>query len=131
MDVLDLKAIIVSSGADETKLAEAIYPENRQPKAAFSRVLSREAYLNEIQISRLANFIGCSVSELYSRSNGFELSGDQIRLSVGGSVARLDLSTMKLEISKTGKIVHDTAFMLHGITVDELKHYVTRWDSEK
>lgn len=128
MDVLDLNAIITSSGADTTALAEAIYPENRQPKAAFSRVLSREAYLNEIQISRLANFIGCSVADLYTRSKDLKVSGDEISLKVGGSVARLDLSTMKLEISNNDTIIHDTVFMRRGITIDELKSYVEQWD---
>lgn len=127
MQILDLRTIIDSSGVDQLELAAAIFPENRQPKAAFERILKRDAYLNELQISRLANFIGCSVPELYLKSRDLSFEDDLILLNVGENSARLDLRNMRLIIHKNGTLIHDQILMKKGLSVDELTEYVENW----
>lgn len=124
MDVLNLNAIIESTGVDHADLADALFPKNKEPRQALYRVMRRDAYLNEEQISKLANFIGCTVPELYTKGEDLQYKDGKVFIDMGEISAILDPDTMKLQIRKKSEVIHDTVIMKTTITVAELIEYI-------
>lgn len=62
---LNIKKILEDKGENKTEIGKLLFPDNRFPARAFSRILTGEAELSASQVSILAERLGCEITELY------------------------------------------------------------------
>ena len=73
MNRLNLSKIIKQNSLKKNEIASLLFPGNKFPMAALTRVLNGEAHLDSVQISRLALFLNVTPGRLFSESqfNGY------------------------------------------------------------
>lgn len=83
---INVDQLIKASGLSVPDVAKALFPGNDFPVKALNRVISGDGLLDELQVFRLSELIGCPVSDLYSGS-GWEasLGADQQHVFRSGS----------------------------------------------
>src|SRR5665811_1176034 len=85
MQKINLSGIIAQQKLSEKDIAKQLFPTNKYPKLALSRVLRNEATLDADQISRLAALLNCTISELYScLLYTSDAADDLTRVDLGG-----------------------------------------------
>lgn len=62
---LNIKKILEDRKENKTEIGKLLFPDNKFPGRAFSRVLTGHAELSASQVSILAERLGCEITELY------------------------------------------------------------------
>lgn len=65
METFNIKKVIEAYNPDIEKLAKALFPNIAYPRQAFNRILKGEANLDTQQLSKLAQYLGVTVSNLF------------------------------------------------------------------
>lgn len=66
MSTFNLYNIIKKYNLDEDALSKELFPTNKLPKLALARITSGISYLDTWQLSKLAELLGVSVSDLFN-----------------------------------------------------------------
>ena len=65
---VNLEALIEDSGLSRQEIACRLFPNNKYPEAALTRVLKGESFLDSLQIIKLSEMLDMSVSEIFHRT---------------------------------------------------------------
>lgn len=109
MSTLNLQKIIELHALNPKDLAPELFPENKYPMIALSRVLSGEAQLSADQVSKLSSMTGIPVEHLYSGAK-FKQSGTPdglIKFDTDDYRAELDQTTWITKIYHKDTLFHD------------------------
>lgn len=106
MNTFNLQNIINKYNLDEDSLAKQLFPANKFPKLALSRVLTGISYLDTMQIERLREMLGTSVSELFNDTTWNKtISGNIIKFHRNNHRVELNLDTLVSEIFLSDKLI--------------------------
>lgn len=110
MDRLNLSKIIKQNSLKKNEIATLLFPENKFPMAALTRVLNGEAHLDSVQISRLALFLNVTPGHLFSESQfyGYADNYQNLIFEKDNYVAKLNRLTWLTQIFCKGSLVHET-----------------------
>lgn len=122
--MLDIQLIAKTNNIDTATLAAVLFPNNKRQTAALARVLTGETQLYEIQISRLAQHLNVTISELYELNGTTSVDDESINFEFGDCGASLDTRSFLLRIWHKGELIHDTVILKKAITTLELTQYI-------
>ena len=106
MSTFNLQNIIKKYNLDEGFLAEQLFPENKFPKLALTRICMGASHLNTEQVCKLAELLGVVVSELFNECNWNKtISGNIIKFHRNNHRVELNLDTHVSEIFLSDKFV--------------------------
>ena len=110
MNTFNLQKIIDQYGLNANDLAPELFPENKYPMIAITRVLKGEAQLNADQVSKLSAITSIPVEHLYSGAKYDMTSPSEgiIRIEADDYKAELDQTTWITKIYHKGKLFHDS-----------------------
>ena len=110
MNRLNLSKIIKQNSLKKSEIATLLFPENKFPMAALTRVLNGEAHLDSVQISRLALFLNVTPGHLFSERqyNGYADTHQNLIFEKDDYVAKLNRLTWLTQIFCKGSLVHET-----------------------
>ena len=110
MNRLNLSKIIKQNSLKKNEIATLLFPENKFPMAALTRVLNGEAHLDSVQISRLALFLNVTPGHLFSESQfcGYVDNYQNLMFEKDDYVAKLNRVTWLTQIFCKGSLVHET-----------------------
>lgn len=126
MNTIDVKKAIEESGADIKEIAAQLFPGNKYPKLALNRVLSGEAYLDSVQVSKLSMLLGIKISDLYESNWKMESKKDMIIFESGSYRAELSTKTWVTKLFDKGSLFHET--IIHG-KYAQLSEYLKKLNS--
>lgn len=130
MNKFNLNSIIEQNNLDAKKVASELFPENKYPMIALSRVINEEALLNTEQISKLSFLTGIPINQLFEQGEWINLptkaNDNLLRFENGDYNATLDRDTWITKISHKNSIFHE-AVIVDGNTVP-LSVYFTELD---
>ena len=119
MHKFKLSSIVEQHSLDTKTLALELFPENKYPMIALTRVMNGEALLNSEQISKLSFITGIPISVLFD-GEGWEsvpTKEENIIIFQNGEYrAELDRSTWVTKLTHKGSIFHE-AVILDGTSV--------------
>lgn len=126
MEVLDLKKIVREADLDSVEkdeLARHLFPSNTYYRRAYERAVAGTTDLNAIQISKLAVYLGVSISalfeqdytELNNRSNPTEW-----KIDAQGYTAYLDTKSFKLRVLDKRSLIHEESILRQSIPLRTL-----------
>lgn len=106
MNNFNLQNIINKYNLDEDSLAKQLFPTNKFPKLALTRVLTGISYLDTMQIERLREMLGTSVSELFNDITWNKTILDNIiKFHRNNHRVELNLDTLVSEIFLSDKLI--------------------------
>ena len=110
MNRLNLSKIIKQNSLKKNEIATLLFPKNKFPIAALTRVMDGEAHLDSEQISRLALFLNATPGRLFSESQyyGYADTHQNLTFEKDDYVARLNRLTWLTQIFCKGSLVHET-----------------------
>ena len=108
MNRLNLSKIIKQNSLKKNEIASLLFPGNKFPMAALTRVLNGEAHLDSVQISRLALFLNVTPGHLFSESQfyGYTDNYQNLMFEKDDYVAKLNRVTWLTQIFCKGSLVH-------------------------
>ena len=116
METFNINKIIEAYSPDTEELAKALFPSIAYPRQAFNRILKGESNLDSVQISKLAQFLGVSVSELFTvDDSGWHMSsctGDSRLIFTKGDY-KATLYGNSLTILKCDKCIAALTFLVN------------------
>lgn len=80
---INLKKLIQDRNLDKSTLAKVLFPANKHPSMALSRLMTNNMQLNEQQIYRLSIFAELSIDALFLDSHNWkhEVQNDLVRFT--------------------------------------------------
>ena len=116
MKTINLAKLIADKGLDKAEIARALFPNNRFPNEALSRIISGVGVLDANQISKLASMCNLPISELFEGGNWTAESKNGVHKFTNGKyVAELDCTTWNTKLYHDGTLYHED--ILHsGLT---------------
>lgn len=106
MNTFNLQNIIDKFNLDEDSLAKQLFPSNKFPKLALSRVLTGKSYLDTSQISRINELLGTTVSDLFNDTAWNKvITGNVIKFHRNNHRVELNLDTHVSEIFLSDKLI--------------------------
>ena len=109
MNVIDINKLCEVHDIDTLDLARVLFPSNNRPDAALARVAAGVGSLDSEQIAKLAQYIGCEISQLYSiAEEGYKaLTIGRLHLfRKGGLNAIYNADTRQLSVYVKNLMVH-------------------------
>ncbi len=128
MSNFNLTAILEQSGIDIKVLAPELFPGNKYPVPALTRVINGETFLNTEQISKLSFMTGIPIEQLFtgerwkskgSKSGTIVLENDEFR-------AEMDITSWVTKLYHKNSLLHE-AVIMDGTAVT-LSDYVKELD---
>lgn len=118
---IDIKAAVEKAGLDYSSVAAELFPLNAYPRLALNRVAKREAFLDEMQISKLSNLTGLSVAQLFGEESWKSFyKGDGIFYFMNGDFkAELNTKDWKTKIFHKDSLFHDEIIHSEFIRLSE------------
>jgi hypothetical protein len=116
--MIQLKEILDKNNIPSKEAAAVLFPNNKYPELALSRVLEGRSELSESQVYRLAKILGCPVGALYSQEFwSAQQKGEIVCLQKGQFRAVLDWRAQTTRVYKNGEeiaveILHSQAVTL-------------------
>lgn len=104
---IELEKIIKRSGLDKKEVANQLFPENKFPVMALTRVLNEEALLDADQISKLALMLNVDVDDLYRDGWHLQRVNTGHVFTRGDYVATLDTFSWTMRIHHKGSMFHE------------------------
>jgi hypothetical protein len=136
MQTINLKKIIEAQNLDVKDVAEHLFPGNKYPKLALDRVLTRKAFLDSNQVSRLSMLTGIPIELLYSGGDwATKCSDSTITFSSGDFVAELNTDSWVTKIYHKDTIFHEG--LVHGrnialsIYLEELTNLIIKYNKNE
>ena len=130
MNKFNLNSIIEYNKLDAKKVAAELFPENKYPMIAMTRVINGEALLNSEQISKLSFLTGIPISQLFESGGWANLptksNDNTLRFENGDYTATLDRDTWITSLAHKNSIFHES-IVVDGNTVP-LSVYFTELD---
>ena len=124
----DISEIIRRYELDADKVAEVLYPLAKYPKQAFARVLRGESRLDVVQISRLADYIGVVVPELFDLEHWTSKTEDGCLIFTKGVFkAKLNYKGVYLTLYKGDEVILQNVANVPGMTVKEFIDYLNNF----
>lgn len=121
----DISKIIERYGLDPDKVAEVLYPLAKYPKQAFARVLNGESHLDTMQVTRLADYIGVFVPELFNLDSWASKSEDGCLIFTKGLFkAKLNYKGVYLTLYRGDEVILQNVADIPGMTVKEFIEYL-------
>lgn len=117
---IKLKEIMESSGLDMLETAKQLFPTNKYPKVALSRILDGKAFLDSHQLSKLALMTGMTVSELYGGQWKQQSKGDVLVFTSESYRAELDTKSWIIKVFDNGSLFHETLIVSGSTVLSEL-----------
>jgi len=125
---VDVDKFLEKVGANKNEIAILLFPENKYPLRAFSRILAQEAELSASQLSMLAEKLGCRVEDLY-QPEAFDLNS--IAIEGKDFSARFNPSTMTVSLYAGKDVIEKELKLDENITLQnffkELKTRIQDW----
>jgi len=126
---LDLNSIVEEFNLDVDALSQILFSSNKFPRPALDRVLKGTAKLDSDQMLLLADYLSIPVQELYNFGGWKSYSkNDVLTLTRNAYVAKLNLVTFELSLSKEGDMIYNKIIVQKTITlsdfVKELDKYI-------
>lgn len=117
---INLKEIIEQKALNQEELAKQLFPGINYPKLALKRILAGEGNLDEVQVSKLASILGCSIDELYKNRKWKASNSKGVHVFTSGDfkaelVKSESEDSWKTKIYKNDSLFHET--ILHGKTI--------------
>lgn len=126
-----LSSVIEKHNLDTKKVAAELFPENKYPMIALSRVINGEALLNTEQVSKLSFLTGIPINELFEQGNWKNLprkaSDNSLAFENEDYRAELDRDTWITKIFHKNSIFHE-AVIVDANTMP-LSQYFTELDN--
>lgn len=110
MSKIDIKAILEKYSLDKVDTASALFPGNKYPSIALTRVINGEAYLNSEQMSKLSAMLGVTVDSLYT-DKAWQASSKQpgvMKFERESYTAELDTATWITKVFLMDSILHES-----------------------
>lgn len=115
MNRFNLPEIIEKYNLDTKKIAVELFPENKYPMMALSRVINGEALLNTEQISKLSFLTDIPINELFERGDWKNLptkASDNLMMFENGNYrAVLDRDTWITKLYHLNSIFHESVIV--------------------
>lgn len=126
---LDLNSIVEEFNLDVDALSQILFSSNKFPRPALDRVLKGTAKLDSDQMLLLADYLSIPAQELYNFGGWKSYSkNDVLTLTRNTYVAKLNLATFELSLSKEGDMIYNKIIVQKTITlsdfVKELDKYI-------
>ena len=130
MNKFNLDSIIEQHSLDAKKVAAELFPENKYPMIALSRVINGEALLDTEQISKLSFLTGIPINQLFEQGDWKNLptkASDNLMMFENGDYrATLDRDTWITKLYHKNSIFHESV-IVDGNSVP-LSTYLTELD---
>lgn len=119
MKKIDLQKIIESNGLDPKVLASELFPKNKYPIPALTRILEGKAELDSSQISKLASLLGSNIDELYN--SGWKAKGKNniLHFSRDNFRAEFDLNSWSTRIFEDDSLFHESIIHQKSISISD------------
>lgn len=127
MAQFNIKKVLAHYDVDNAALAKQLFPAAKYPLSAFNRIIKGEAELNISQLEKLADFLGVTVSDLFTPDSWKGISENGHLIFVKGKYkARINYGNSFLSIYST---IDNTLISKHLIntkilTLEELVYYL-------
>lgn len=135
MKTIDLEAIIENNQLDTDALAVELFPNNKYPKMALSRVLKGEALLDSNQVSKLAMMLNVDISTLYTGGWKAVSKKDLHIISNKEFRAELNTKTWESKVFVNDTLYHSTLLHVSGITlleyIENINKIVEQYKNQK
>lgn len=136
MTKFSLAKVVKNHVLDEEKLADALFPTAKYPVLAYKRVLAGKSDLSVSQLEILADFIGCSVPELYNY-NGWiadDEPDEKLVYTKGLYTAKVNRKGAFISLYKEDKLlvnaVSNTGLMTLDLFFSYLDELIAKYDNE-
>ena len=131
MKKIDLNQIFVNKGVDRRDVAAFLYPEHKKPVAALNRIIHGKAELTASEIAKIAEYLNCSVDDLYS-VHGYSMKSEARTLIFKSPEFEvcLDMDTFMAYIYKDKKYVSSMLVPARSIPVSEFIEQVEEYIKE-
>lgn len=120
MNTFNINALIERHGLDTKKVAVELFPENKYPMIALSRVISGEALLNTEQVSKLSFLTGIPINQLFEQGEWVNLprkaNDNTMAFENGEYRAELNRDTWETKIFHKNSIFHESV-ITNGATL--------------
>ena len=131
MNKFILSSVIEKHNLDTKKVAAELFPENKYPMIALSRVINGEALLNTEQVSKLSFITGIPVNELFEQGNWKNLprkaSNNSLAFENEDYRTELDRDTWITKIFHKNSIFHEAVIV--NANIMPLSQYLTELDN--
>lgn len=115
MNKFNLSTIIDQHSLDSKKVAAELFPENKYPMIALSRVINGEALLNTEQVSKLSFLTGIPINDLFEQGNWKNLprkaSDNTMAFENEDYRAELDRDTWITKLFHKNSIFHEAVIV--------------------
>jgi len=116
MHKIDIDSIIKEAGFDKLDVAKQLFPDNKLPVPALQRIRDGVSFLDSNQLQKLADMVGCTVSDLYT-VEGWRAKSEKERniFLKGDYVAELCTRSNITTVYHKGSMFHES--IIHEGTV--------------
>jgi hypothetical protein len=127
MKEVNVKQIIADKKLDANEIAKQLFPGNKFPRLALNRVMSGGAYLDSMQLSKLAHIIGVSIDSLYNRGSWKPSHKNrQVIFTNGRYKAILDVDTSITRIYDNDSLIHDSVIHTGATPLNEYLELINK-----
>lgn len=126
MNIINLPLLIEQYDLRTRDIAEHLFPGNKYSKLALDRILNGTTLLNSEQISRLSQFTGIAIENLFSNSRWEIYSNEkhEVKFNSGDYEAILDTEKMTSKIFHKKHIFHTEVIHARNIQLSEFIAHV-------
>lgn len=123
MQKLDLKRIMKTANLKSSYLGAHLFPDNKKPNEAITRVCRGDGFLNSEQIAKLSELLNVPIGLLFDGAE-WEMTVDKsaqnvIRFRAYDYYAELNTKTMTTRVSLNGKVFFESITHSEGTTISE------------
>lgn len=110
MKTINLKNIIAEIDMPDVEIAKRLFPGNRYPKMALTRLMRGESELSASQLLTLSHMTGKDMNELFNLGQSWKTAknGRLFKFSHQDFTAELDPETWVTKIFHAGTLFHET-----------------------
>lgn len=121
----DINKIIEYYKLDINDVAEALFPHVRYKTLALNRVLKGEAFLDTLQIEKLAKLIGVFVQDLYTFDDWKGSHEDNCMTWINGEYkVKLNYNGVYLTLIKGSKVVHQELIGPKNVSIEDFISHI-------
>ena len=104
---INFKELLKKYNLSKDDVGKQLFPKNRYPAMAFDRIIKGKSHLNELQISKLAKYLGISIFDLYKGSWKRVKSKDSHVFDRNNFRVHLDTSDWTSRLFHKSSLIHE------------------------